>query len=243
MHYSSTLTGILSVLANIAIMLFILNPVKCQDIKMDTGRVLENKGTYEDSVVPRLHPGVVKDSLIRYRDSLTGIMRDVLGDGASAIDKDSLAQFISGFPSTDSLKRFLASALGFDKQRLNRDSAWIKLRSQASGRFKKNVDVLKAYLHSPSDSTLRAKWKSLLANTPKAPSSVITVGGGFINYNYMFRSALDTPYMEQNMGQHLVMAGFDATVADIPVKITYYGRRSNSIYLRDYNDVRSRSPG
>jgi hypothetical protein len=77
-----------------------------------------------------------------------------------------------------------------------------------------------------------------LANTPKAPSSVITVGGGFINYNYMFRSSLDTPFVEQNMGQHMVMAGFDATVADIPVKITYYGRRSNSIYLRDYNDIR-----
>lgn len=205
---------------------------------MDTVRVLGKPVSYGDSVIPRLSAGVVKDSLIHYRDSLTGILRDVLGSGALGIDKDSLAQFVSQFPSADSLKRFLVSVLGIDTKQLNRDSVRAKLKLQASGSFKKNIEALREYLRRPSDSTLRAKWKSLLADTPKPPSSVITVGGGFINYNYMFRSALDTPFVEQNLGQHMITAVVDVSVADIPFRMTYYGRRSNSAYLRDYNDFR-----
>lgn len=54
----------------------------------------------------------------------------------------------------------------------------------------------------------------------------------------MFRSAIDTPYIEQNIGQHLTYTQLDVSVAGLPFQVSYYGMGTNSVYLRNYNDFR-----
>ncbi|MFT4017231.1 MAG: hypothetical protein QM668_09740 [Agriterribacter sp.] len=241
MHCSSTLTIQLSILITIAFILCFVT-VMSQSKKPvtinDTAIALIKKITPPDTSLPKINLKAVKDTGRYYRDSLVNVVKDLFGKDSSGILKDSLKHFIKQFPTTDSLKQFFLTRLGWDKDRMNKDTAWARLKSNAGKGFSKNISGIKELINKPSDSTLKNKWKDITGNIFKRPASLITIGGGYVNYNYIFRSALDTPFVEQDLGQHMIMAALDVSIADIPVKVTYYGRRSNSTYLKDYNDFR-----
>ncbi|HEU4469608.1 MAG TPA: hypothetical protein VFR58_00870, partial [Flavisolibacter sp.] len=72
-----------------------------------------------------------------------------------------------------------------------------------------------------------------------SPKSAIHFDGGFLSYQYSYRSAIDTPFRESAIGQHLLTGSMNLTVAgSIPLTITYFERQSNSRYFRDYRDLR-----
>lgn len=68
---------------------------------------------------------------------------------------------------------------------------------------------------------------------------LLKIGSGHISYNWNYRSGIDTPIVEKNISQHLVTSSFNATIVNtIPLRITYFERRSNSNIFRDFRDVR-----
>jgi hypothetical protein len=63
--------------------------------------------------------------------------------------------------------------------------------------------------------------------------------GGSITYNFNYRSNIDTPFQEASVSQHLVSGQFNFTVSEtIPVTLSYFERQSNSVFFRDYRDLR-----
>ncbi|MFT3945711.1 MAG: hypothetical protein QM763_01960 [Agriterribacter sp.] len=157
--------------------------------------------------------------------------------------KDTLSALLKPYLHTDTIPPGIKVSALKDSAKHSTDSLYRLVKDlfnkDSSGIYKDSLrSFLKQLINKPSDSTLKNKWKDISGNVFKQPSSLITIGGGYINYNYLFRSALDTPFIAHNLGQHMVVAGVDVSVADIPLRITYYGRQSNSMYLRDYNDFR-----
>ncbi|MBO9683461.1 MAG: hypothetical protein J7502_12465, partial [Flavisolibacter sp.] len=71
------------------------------------------------------------------------------------------------------------------------------------------------------------------------PSRAVDFNGGYVNYNWNYRSNIDTPFQERNLSQHLITTGLNFTIAQtVPIIITYSGRESNSKYFKDYRDLR-----
>src|SRR5690606_21024453 len=69
--------------------------------------------------------------------------------------------------------------------------------------------------------------------------SFLKPGSGYLNYNWHYRTGIDTPFVENNISQHLLTGSFNATLANmIPLRITYFERRSNSHLFRDFRDIR-----
>lgn len=65
-----------------------------------------------------------------------------------------------------------------------------------------------------------------------------TAGNGYISYSYFYRSNIDTPYAERNIGQQQVLASTGITLAGyIPLRVTTYLRRSNSAVFKNITDV------
>ncbi len=68
---------------------------------------------------------------------------------------------------------------------------------------------------------------------------VVQLGGGYISYNWMHRSGNDSSFIENNISQHLISGSFNATIAGtIPIRVTYIERQSNSIFFKDFRDIR-----
>lgn len=67
----------------------------------------------------------------------------------------------------------------------------------------------------------------------------IQLGSGYVSYNWTFRSGSDSSFIENNLSQHLISGSFNATIAQaIPIRVTYFERQSNSIFFKDFRDVR-----
>jgi hypothetical protein len=68
---------------------------------------------------------------------------------------------------------------------------------------------------------------------------LIAFNGGFANYNYTYRSRLDTPFAERNLSQHVGTGYLGFTVANkFPLRFTYLVRQGNSAYFRNIYDAR-----
>jgi len=62
---------------------------------------------------------------------------------------------------------------------------------------------------------------------------------GYINYQWIQRTGLDTPFIETNSSQHLLQASFSIVIADeIPIRISYFERHSNSQIFQDFRDLK-----
>ncbi|MGN6196513.1 MAG: hypothetical protein ACTHOB_16355 [Ginsengibacter sp.] len=73
----------------------------------------------------------------------------------------------------------------------------------------------------------------------KASSPFIIFKNGVANYNYSYRSNLDTPFIGDNIQQHFANLSANILVAQkFPLRVSVYERRSNSDYFRNYTDVR-----
>jgi hypothetical protein len=63
-------------------------------------------------------------------------------------------------------------------------------------------------------------------------------GGGYVNYAYNFRSNIDTPFAEKNIGQHNVTGSINVVAGSVlPLKVNYWIRQSNSVLFRNVTDV------
>lgn len=68
---------------------------------------------------------------------------------------------------------------------------------------------------------------------------LVKLTNGYINYNWNYRSGVDTPFNYQNISQHHITASADLTLAAVlPLRVTYFERRSNSPFFRDFRDFR-----
>jgi hypothetical protein len=80
---------------------------------------------------------------------------------------------------------------------------------------------------------------SYALNTCFAQKAFFKPGNGYINYNWNYRSGVDSSVSWNNISQHLTSIGFRAVFAGtLPVMITYVGRQSNSVYFKDFHDLR-----
>ncbi|HTN05687.1 hypothetical protein [Agriterribacter sp.] len=182
--------------------------------------------------------GHTKDSLRSFKDSIRSLLKSTFKNPKNHSGQDSLNALLDSFTDRDSLSRYLASHLGYDPKNMHKDSLVKKLRSLPAAELKKRVSVLQQTLRRPDKDVITKKLTSFVPVDLDGTSGIAQIGGGYINYNYMFRSAIDTPYVEQNMGQHLVHAQLDVSIVGLPFQVSYYGRKTNSVFLRDYNDFR-----
>ena len=61
---------------------------------------------------------------------------------------------------------------------------------------------------------------------------------GNIQYDFTYRSLVDTPFSQKDFTQHTVQTTLDLTVKEkYPVKVTILTRQSNSPYFEDITDV------
>jgi hypothetical protein len=86
--------------------------------------------------------------------------------------------------------------------------------------------------------SLAKSFNSIFNFKSIAPNrSGIKINRGFISYNTNYRSNIDTPFIEKNILQHNVYGNMNVSVANIPLKVNYLVRRSNSTFFRDINDI------
>lgn len=76
-------------------------------------------------------------------------------------------------------------------------------------------------------------FRNLFESKPLAQFS-----GGYVSYNFNYRSNIDTPYVESNIAQHNVMGMLNFSMAGIiPLSLIFRTRQSNSQIFRDITDV------
>lgn len=120
--------------------------------------------------------------------------------------------------------------------------------------FSNKADTTDRLLLLSPDSLITRKLKQLIFTSdsgmltsfiprlsiPAAPpsSSFVKWGGGYISYNWSFRSGEDSSVIDNNVSQHLMAGSFNATIAQtIPVRVTWFERHTNSKYFKDYRDI------
>lgn len=68
--------------------------------------------------------------------------------------------------------------------------------------------------------------------------SFLKFNGGLVNYNYNYRSFIDTPFAGTNVSQHYLFGNLNFQLANIlPIRVNYLVRYSNSNYLKNIKDV------
>lgn len=71
----------------------------------------------------------------------------------------------------------------------------------------------------------------------KSKTSFLTVHGN-IQYDYLYRTLVDTPFYQKDFSQHTVKTNFNFVIKNAyPVQVTLLHRNSNSPYFRDITDV------
>jgi hypothetical protein len=84
------------------------------------------------------------------------------------------------------------------------------------------------------DSLSEALFKKYFPGKP-----ALVFKGGYLNYNFFYRSNLDTPFIQNGVEQNLVNAAANLLLADkFPVRVSIAIRRTNSSYFRDYTYVK-----
>jgi hypothetical protein len=108
--------------------------------------------------------------------------------------------------------------------------------------------------HFPSDSALEKKLKDifsipdssyLTAFLPAIPTiapisskTFLKTGSGYVSYNWMYRAGNDSSFVDNNVSQQVISGSFNATISNVlPVRVTYFERRSNSPFFKNFRDV------
>lgn len=67
---------------------------------------------------------------------------------------------------------------------------------------------------------------------------LIKFGGGYLSYQFDFRSNIDTPYVEKDLAQHNTTGHLNFILGNIvPMRVTFWSRQSNSSLFRDITSV------
>lgn len=103
-----------------------------------------------------------------------------------------------------------------------------KLKEALPGKPRLNVPVPDSSLID-----IQHPFRHLFVSKP-----VVKFNGGYVSYNFNYRSNIDTPYTEKDISQHQLAGRLNFTVAGIvPLQVNYWVRRSNSSFFRDVTDV------
>lgn len=176
------------------------------------------------SYLPFHHPNLFMSTAHR---AIIVLLVIVLSVPQTGLTQDSLSvskRFISLIPINFSQRSLL-----FSKDSLSR----FNLDSVAKQKLVESVAL--------PDTSGFSTWLASLKKTsiPFSSKPFLRIGSGYINYNWNYRSGIDTPIIEKNISQHLVSGSFNTTIANsIPLRVTYFERRSNSNIFRDFRDVR-----
>jgi hypothetical protein len=124
--------------------------------------------------------------------------------------------------------------------RFSKDSLNTNTASYLTKLLQNKINALS--VRKPVFKSQRPNYDTLPAsiiNSLKASSPFIVFKSGVANYNYSYRSNLDTPFIANNIQQHFATLSANVLVAQkFPLKVSIYERRSNSDYFRNYTDVR-----
>lgn len=117
----------------------------------------------------------------------------------------------------------------------------IKLPSTGDSLFSTR-SLKKAYSNSIrplSDSNLFSVRFPSISLPPLSVRRPLSVNGGYITYNYDYRSNIDTPFSEKNVSQHQLTGQFNVTaLRAIPLQVSFFMRQTNSALFRDIHEVR-----
>jgi hypothetical protein len=112
------------------------------------------------------------------------------------------------------------------------------LKAQAAAHYtirkQRVVNSFKSILPDAAAQSLRTNFSFKILPAAKP---LIKFNGGYIAYNMNYRSNIDTPIAEKNILQNSVNGSLSFAVANIPLRVNYLLRRSNSNYFRNINDV------
>src|SRR5215213_7754806 len=76
-------------------------------------------------------------------------------------------------------------------------------------------------------------------STNSRVTHLVNFNRGYLSYQWIQRTGIDTPFSETNSSQHLIRASFSAVVADLlPVRVSYFERHSNSQIFQDFRDFK-----
>lgn len=91
------------------------------------------------------------------------------------------------------------------------------------------------YFNKPEDLT------SITSNKPykklNFKKSFLKISGGLVSYNFNYRSTIDTPFIEKDIMQHNAYGNINVSLFNIPLKVNYLLRRSNSTFFSNISDV------
>jgi hypothetical protein len=100
----------------------------------------------------------------------------------------------------------------------------------------RHLDFLNNHFFNADKSlTTKATNKFFKEAIPK--QSFVELNGGFVSYNFNYRSNMDTPFIDKNIVQHNAYGGMNISLFSIPFRVNYLLRRSNSNLFNDINDV------
>jgi len=67
----------------------------------------------------------------------------------------------------------------------------------------------------------------------------VRIHGGYIAYNFDYRSNIDTPFADKNVAQHSTTGQFGVTAFNaVPLNVSFFIRRTNSSLFADIHDIR-----
>lgn len=98
-----------------------------------------------------------------------------------------------------------------------------------------HIGSLNSHFFLADKKLITATSNKIFQATPKR--SFVVLNGGFISYNLNYRSNIDTPFLENNIVQHNAYGSMNISLFNIPFKVNYLLRRSNSTFFSDINDV------
>lgn len=67
---------------------------------------------------------------------------------------------------------------------------------------------------------------------------LVKFGGGYVSYQFDYRSNIDTPYVEKDLAQHNTTGHLNFMIGNIlPMRVTFWSRQSNSSLFKDITSV------
>ena len=88
-------------------------------------------------------------------------------------------------------------------------------------------------------SLLKPNLKKPIEKVSIKNNKAIQFNGGYLRYDFAYRSSIDTPFQEEHLGVHLFLSQLNFTLFNsFPISVVYFERQSNSLLFRDFRDVR-----
>jgi hypothetical protein len=153
---------------------------------------------------------------------------------SAQVPPDSIPRLHKKVNITDTVRSLSDSSIKSVRQQFQHKKQQLKqdLHAKPPG-----LSALKGKIPSPTLASLGIdsipSLKGMLFGPP-----ILRLTNGYVNYNFNYRSNIDTPYAEKNIQQHHVQGQFNALIAgSLPIQVNYWLRQTNSQIFKDIADV------